>query len=91
MSQNISNYLTVAELAKLLNISRVAVFNRIKKGQIPAEKLGKIYVIPKEFVDKIVQKVDVSVLTDEGKREISKAVDKTIKEYGETLRLLGKE
>lgn len=78
-------------MAKLLKISRVAVFNKIKKGQIPAEKIGRNYAIPYEFAEKILQEVDVSVLTDEGKKEINKAIDKVIKEYGETLRLLGKE
>lgn len=84
-------YISVAEFAKILGISRVAVFNRIKKGQIPAEKIGRSYAISMDFVDDIAQGIDIKTLSDEQKEVIKKAVEKTVKEYGETLRLLGKE
>jgi excisionase family DNA binding protein len=84
-------YISVAELAKMLGISRVAVFNRIKKGQIPAEKIGRAYAISMNDVDEIVQGINTKTLTEDQKRIIKKAVEKTVKEYGETLRLLGKE
>lgn len=84
-------YISVAELAKMLGISRIAVFNRIKKGQIPAEKIGRSYAISMEDVSEIVQGINVKTLTEEQKEIIKKAVKKTVKEYGETLRLLGKE
>lgn len=83
-------YISVAELAEILHISRIAVFNRIKKGQIPAEKVGRSYVISMKDVDEI-KGTDLKVLTEERKKTIEKSVEKTIKEYGETLRLLGKE
>ena len=84
-------HVSVAELAKMLGISRIAVFNRIKKGQIPAEKIGRSYAISIENVNKIVQGINVKTLSGEQKEIIKKAVEKTVKEYGETLRLLGKE
>jgi len=84
-------HISVAELAKMLGISRVAVFNRIKKGQIPAEKIGRAYVISMADIDGIVQGIDSKILTEEKKEIIKKAVAKVVKEYGETLRLLGKE
>ncbi len=89
--ENTPKYISVAELAKMLKISRVAVFNKIKKRQIPAEKIGRAYAIPYEYVASILQDIDVSVLTEDRKTEIKKAVDRVVKEYGETLRLLGKE
>lgn len=91
MNKNLNQYITVAELAKILKLSRVAVFNRIKKGQIPAEKIGRAYVISSRYVDDLVQYIDVSVLTEKRKSEIEKVVGRVIKEYGETLRLLGQE
>lgn len=84
------SYLSVAELAKLLGISRVAVFKRIRKGQIPAEKIGRSYVISADDVDEISQKKP-KALTEEQKETIRKAVKKVVDEYGETLKLLGKE
>lgn len=84
-------YISVMELAKILGISRVAVFNRIKKKQILAEKIGRSYAISTEDVNEIVQGTNLKILTEEQKEIIEKAVKKTVNEYGETLRLLGKE
>ncbi len=81
------NYYTVKELADILGISRVAVFNKIKKGQIKAEKMGRNYIIYKKDIDNIISKE----LSDKDKNEIKKGVAKVIKEYGETLKMLGNE
>lgn len=84
-------FISVAELAKMLGISRIAVFNKIKKGQIPAEKIGRSYAISMEHVNEIISGANLNVLTKDKKEEIKKAVEKVVKEYGETLKLLGKE
>lgn len=80
-------HISTTELAKILGVSRVTIFNKIKNGEIKAEKVGRNYVIPVEEVDQTVKKS----LSSSRKAEIEGAVTKTIKEYGETLRLLGKE
>lgn len=79
--------LTTAEVAKLLGISRVAVFKKIKSGEMQAQKVGRNYVI---------KKADLPIeaggaLTNQKKRVIDEAVERTVREYGEALRLLGKE
>lgn len=84
-------YISVAELAKILGVSRITVFNKIKKGQIPAEKIGRSYAISMENVNNIISGSNNEVLTEDNKIEIQKAVEKVVKEYGETLKLLGKE
>lgn len=84
-------YISVAELAKMMSISRIAVFNKIKKGQIPAEKIGRAYAISTENVNEIILGSKSDVLTEDKKEEIKNAVEKVVKEYGETLKLLGKE
>ncbi len=84
-------FISVAELAKMLGVSRIAVFNKIKKGQIPAEKIGRSYAISMEHVDEIINNKSSNVLTEEKKKIIREAVAKVVKEYGETLKLLGKE
>lgn len=84
-------YISIQELARMLGISRVAVFKKIKKGQIPAEKIGRSYAISMEHVAEIVNGPDAGILNEDKKTEIKEAVEKVVKEYGETLRLLGKE
>ena len=80
-------YLTIPELAKILGVSRIAIYNRVKKGQIPATKIGRIYVI----TDKTIAGILGKKVTPKGKKQIDAAVLKTVKEYGEVLRLLSKE
>jgi len=84
-------YISVAELAKELGISRIAVFKRIKKGQINAEKVGRSYVISVDDANDITKSHSSKNLTKDQEADIKKAVAKTVKEYGETLRLLGSE
>ena len=74
-------------LARMLGISRVAVFLKVKNGEIKARKIGNIYAIDEREVAKIVG----HQLTNKIKKEIELAVRKTVHEYGETLRLLGKQ
>lgn len=80
-----TKYYTTNELAKILGVSRVTIFKRIKRGEIKAEKIGRNFAIPKNEIDGITGKE----LNDAQKNEIKKAVSKTIADYGETLRLLG--
>ncbi|MHC4618205.1 MAG: helix-turn-helix domain-containing protein [Planctomycetota bacterium] len=80
-------YITIPQLAKILGLSRVAVYKRVKKGQIKAMRIGKNYAIPREYVIGILGKT----LNRGDKRLIDDAVKKTVKEYGEVLRLLGSD
>ena len=80
-------YITIPELAKLLGVSRIAIYNRVKKGQIPAMRIGRNYVI----TDKTLTEILGKKTTEEGKKRIDVAVDRTVREYGEVLKLLGKE
>jgi excisionase family DNA binding protein len=81
------NYLTVKELADLIGISRVAVFNRIKLGKIKAEKIGRNYVIYKKDLPEMFN----PSLTVADKEKIDKGVRKVLKDYGDTIKMLGKE
>ena len=82
-----SKYISIPELAKILGISRIAVYKKVKKGDIKAELIGRSFAIPRRYADSILGK---SLGTDE-KRGIDAAVKKTVAEFGETLRLLGRE
>ena len=59
-------YITIPELAKLLGVSRIAIYNRVKKGQIPATRIGRNYVITDETVTNILGKT----VTEKGKKHI---------------------
>jgi excisionase family DNA binding protein len=80
-------YITIPELAKLLGVSRIAIYNRVKKGQIPATRIGRTYVITDHTIANILGKE----VTRTGKQRIDAAVRKTVQEYGEVLKQLGKE
>ena len=80
-------YISLPELAKMLGISRVAVFKKVKAGEIKAVKIGRNFAVPKKLLLGILGKS----LSEEDKKEIDRAVKKTVKEYGEVLKLLGKE
>ena len=79
--------LSTTETAKLLGISRIAVFKKIKAGEIKAKRVGRNFVIHKKEQPDILG----TVLSEKKKRDIASAVEKVVKEYGETLRLLGQE
>jgi len=80
-------YISIAELADMLGISHVAVWKRVKNGQIQAEKIGNMYVI----TDSEVANIFGEKTSAKDKSQIEKAVKKTVKDYGEVLRKLGKE
>ena len=80
-------YITIPRLAELLGVSRIAVYRRVKKGEIPAMRIGRTYVI----TDRTVNKILTAGLTEKGKRRIEAAVRKTVSEYGEVLKKLGRE
>ena len=80
-------FFSTTEAAKALGISRVAVFQKIKSGEIKAQKVGRNFIISK----KDLFGAQGEILTEDKKQIIEKSVEKTVSEYGETIRLLGKE
>lgn len=80
-------YITIPELAKLLGVSRIAVYNRVKKGEIPATKIGRTYVITDQTIADILGKE----VTKKGKERIDAAVRRTVREYESVLKQLAQE
>lgn len=80
-------FYSVAELAEMLKISRQAVLKKIKNGQVQAEKSGRNYVIERENLEEIVG----GRLTEGLKMEIDKGVAMVVRDYDDTLKMLGKE
>jgi excisionase family DNA binding protein len=81
------DYLSIPQLAEILGLSRIAVYRKVKKGEIRAIRIGRNYAVSKDELAGILGKT----LQEEAKNEIDRAVKKTVREYGEVLRLLGNE
>ncbi len=81
-----SQFVSIRELANILGISRIAVYKKVKKGQIKAMKIGRNFAIPKKYVAHILGKT----LGEKDKQNIDRAIKRTVKEYGEVLKLLGR-
>ncbi len=47
------DFYTTIELAKLLGISRISVFKRVRQGSIKAQKMGRDFIIFKKDLDLI--------------------------------------
>jgi excisionase family DNA binding protein len=44
-------FYTTTELGKLLGISRISVFKRVRQGSIVAQKMGRNFIIFKKDID----------------------------------------
>ena len=80
-------YFSIPELAAILGISRIAVYRKVKNKEIMATKIGRNYAVPARVISGILGKE----LNEEDINILDRAVKKTVKDYGETLRLLGRE
>ena len=80
-------YVTIPQLAKILGVSRITIYNKVKNGEIEAIRIGRIYAIPKKYVSEILGET----LNPKTKKLIDEAVSRTVQEYGEVLMKLGNE
>ncbi|MFH1798193.1 MAG: helix-turn-helix domain-containing protein [Candidatus Omnitrophota bacterium] len=85
------SYFSIAEVAKILGFSRTAVYNKVKKGQIKAIRIGRSFAISDDTIKKLVGNIHGKPLEEKEKKEIDQVISRTIKEYGETLKRLGNE
>ena len=81
------DFVTTTELAKILGMSRMGVFKQIRSGKIKAGKVGRAYPIARKDLPVILG----TVIGKRGEETINRAIDKAVKQYGETFRLLGQE
>ena len=83
----IKEYYSTTDVANIFRVSRKTIFIWIKNGEMKAIKPGRNYVIPHSS---IVEKLGKTLGTEK-KNEIERVIDKAIKDYEQTFRLLGKE
>ncbi|MDP3837156.1 MAG: helix-turn-helix domain-containing protein [bacterium] len=87
MVNNKEKMYSVKEVADMMGLSRVAIFNYIKKGKLKAQKVGRNYVINSNDLSDITNRE----LSAGDKKAIERGVKRVLSEYGETIKLLGKE
>jgi excisionase family DNA binding protein len=85
---NNKKLISTAEAAKIMKISRIAVFKKIKSGELKAEKVGRNYVIAHQDIEDLTNPTSIR---SNHQQRIEKALDRTVDEYRETLELLGKQ
>ncbi len=54
------NLIGTTEAARILGISRIAVFKKIQKGQLEAAKIGRNYVIDRRNLENVSVRSDAS-------------------------------
>jgi len=80
-------FYSTTEVADILRVSRITVFQRIKSGKIKAEKIGRNYIVSHEsLLGALGQKVGAHK-----KEEIDRVVKRAMKDYKEVFKRLGKE
>ena len=80
-------YLSIPKAAAALGMSRVAIYKKVKSGDIKSIRIGKEYAIHRSSLSDIGGKT----ISSGRKKKINRAVKKVVKEYGELLRKLGNE
>lgn len=57
------NFYTTTELGKLLGISRISVFKRVKQGSIKAQKMGRDFIIFRKDINfkKLLSEVKTNI------------------------------
>ena len=56
MTDGPARFLTVAEVADLLRVSSMTVYRLIKKGELPAVRIGRSYRLREDDVDAYLAK-----------------------------------
>ena len=75
------------EAAKILQLSRIEIFRKIKSGKIKAERVGRNYVIEHNDLLEALGKI----VGSSKKERIEDAVKRAMKEYGKTFKKLSEE
>lgn len=79
--------MTIPQLARELGMSRVAVWQKVKSGNIRAHKVGARYVIKAEDANVALGRS----LTDKQRVWIHSAVGRVVRQYGTVLKRLSRD
>lgn len=62
-------YLTVAEVAELMRLSRMTVYRLVHGGELPAVRVGRSFRVPQDALDAYLRDHSVEGLADESRDE----------------------
>ncbi|MHA7279418.1 helix-turn-helix domain-containing protein [Arthrobacter sp. MDT2-2] len=57
-------FLTVAEVAELMRVSRMTVYRLVHAGDLPAVQFGRSYRVPESAVGEFLRRAQVDVHTE---------------------------
>ena len=86
ISNSKTNLLSLPQAARITGYSRVEMFRKVKRGEIPARRIGRSYFVQRANLGPIYAPISQSA-----SQTVDRAVAKTLKDFGETIKLLGKE
>ena len=82
-----NRYVSIPEAASLLGMSRIAVYKKVRKGEIKSIRMGRAYGISRSYITETLG----GAIGAARKKRITRAVKKVVDDYGELLRKLGNE
>ena len=85
------HYLSIPELAKLLGVSRVSIYKKVKSGEIEAIRIGRNYAISVDYVNQYLIDIKAEPLSKEEQERIERNAQRMISEYGDVFIYLGKK
>lgn len=81
-----TDLLSLPQAARLMGYSRIEIFRKVKRGEIPAKRVGRGYFILRKNLGPIY-----APISKNASQTVDRAIAKTLRDFGETIRLLGKE
>jgi excisionase family DNA binding protein len=84
--------LTVEELAKYLKIKPDTIYKKVRKGELPAIKLGKLVRFPKELIDQWLTEQATKTMKDvkAARKVIEAKVEEAVTEVKKTAKVAQK-
>lgn len=84
--------LTVEELAKYLKIKPDTIYKKVRKGELPAIKLGKLVRFPKELIDQWIIEQATKTMKDvkAARQAVEDKVEEAVTEVRKTAKVASK-
>lgn len=62
-----SRFLTVAEVAEVMRVSKMTVYRLVHSGEMPAVRVGRSFRVPQDALDAYLRTAYVEPESDEGR------------------------
>ena len=60
-------YLTVAEVAEMMRLSRMTVYRLVHTGELPAVRVGRSFRVPQDALEAYLESAAVDSAADQGR------------------------